>query len=201
MDGRCQHRDLWVMLPAKGSQAHFGTTDRCVQGILVYLANEIANHRKKKAEWAERKNILWPETCWTLKARDQRLCRGGEGCSLACPRHINHHREDIPKANYVECFLGKSSPRPCKSSPALAGIQICLGVGWGVGGVPVHPSVRWRNYTGMPMWSLVPDVFSPVIFIQGSSVEQNYLLCLRILGLGLTTRFFHLTCSVTFSTK
>lgn len=50
------------MLLAKGSQAHFGTVDHCVQGILVYLANEMANHRKN-AEWAERKNILWPETC------------------------------------------------------------------------------------------------------------------------------------------
>lgn len=36
------------MLPAKGSQEHFETADRCVQGILVYLANEIANHRKKR---------------------------------------------------------------------------------------------------------------------------------------------------------
>ena len=68
------------------------------------------------------------------------LCRGGEGYSLACPRHINHHREDIPKANYVECFLGKSSPsRPCKSSPALAGIQLRLGVGWGWVGCQCTP--------------------------------------------------------------
>jgi hypothetical protein len=36
------------MLPAKGSQAYSGTADHCVQGILVYLANEIANHRKKR---------------------------------------------------------------------------------------------------------------------------------------------------------
>lgn len=43
------------MLPAKGSQEHFGTADRCVQGILVYLANEIANHRKKRLSgWSGR---------------------------------------------------------------------------------------------------------------------------------------------------
>lgn len=36
------------MLLAKGSHAHFGTVGHCVQGILVYLANEIANHRKKR---------------------------------------------------------------------------------------------------------------------------------------------------------
>lgn len=69
-----------------------------------------------------------------FEARNWRLCRGRERRSLACPRQINHQREDRPKANYLECFLGKLSPRPCKSSPALAGIQICLGVGMGDGG-------------------------------------------------------------------
>lgn len=63
MGGSCQQSDLGVTLPAKGSQAHSGTADHGIQGILVYLANEIARHRGKKAEWEERKNILWPETC------------------------------------------------------------------------------------------------------------------------------------------
>lgn len=151
---------------------------------------------EKKAEWAERKNILWPETCWTLKARDWRLCRGGERCSLACPRHINHHGKDTPKANYMECFLGKSSPRPRKSSTALAGIQICLG--GGVGDVPVHPSVRWRNYRRMLMWSLVPDGFTPVVFIQASSVEQNPLLYARNVKGGMCNWIFstYLLCGL-----
>lgn len=123
---------------------------------------------EKKAEWAERKNIPWPETCWTWRARDRRLCRGGERCSLACPRQINHHWRDIPKANYMECFLGKSSPRPCKSSLVLAGIRICLGVG----GVPVHPSVRWRDYIGMLLWQ---QNTSRAAFLQKGLVEQNNL--------------------------
>lgn len=129
---------------------------------------------EKKAEWAERKNILWPETCWTLRAGDQRLCRGGEGCSLACPGHINHHREDIPKANYMECFLGKSSPRPCKSSLALANIQICLGGGW----YARAPQCQVEELHRVLMWSLVPGMCFLVIFIQGSRVEHNCLLCL-----------------------
>lgn len=47
MDGSCQHSDFRVKLLARGSQAHCGTVGHCVQGILVYLANEIANHGEK----------------------------------------------------------------------------------------------------------------------------------------------------------
>lgn len=48
MGGSCQRSDLGVSLPAKGSRAHSGTADHGVQGILVYLANEIARHSGKK---------------------------------------------------------------------------------------------------------------------------------------------------------
>lgn len=64
-----------------------------------------------------------------FEARDRRLCRGGERRSLACPRQINHGRGARLKANYVECFLGKSSHRLCKSFLAMVDIQICLGAG------------------------------------------------------------------------
>lgn len=144
---------------------------------------------ERKAEWAERKNILWPETCWTLRARDQRLCRGGEGCSLACSEHINHHREDILKANYMECFLGKSSPRPCKSSPALAGTQICLGGG----GCASAPQCQVEELHRALIWSLEPGVFFLVVFIQGSRVEPNYMMCLRSFRTGTHNWDFPLT--------
>lgn len=39
----------------------------------------------------------------------------------------------------MECFLGKSSPRPCKSFPELAGIQIRLPGGGGRGCASATP--------------------------------------------------------------
>lgn len=143
---------------------------------------------ERKAEWAERKNILWPETCWTLRAGDQRLCRGGEGCSLACSGHINHHQEDILKANYMECFLGKSSPRPCKSSLALAGIQICLGGGW----CASAPQCQVEELHRVLIWSL--ELVCAFLLSSSKGAGWNTTIChaLGVLELGLTTGIFHL---------
>lgn len=133
----------WVMdingwqLPAEWfrsdppSQKKPGTFWNCrpwYTGSLVYLANEIARHREKRLS-GRRGRTFSGQKLAELWGRDRRLCRGGERRSLACPRQINHGRRARPKANYVECFLGKSSRRLCKSPLALEDMQISLGVG------------------------------------------------------------------------
>jgi hypothetical protein len=169
MDGSCQQSDLGLTLPAKGSLAHSRPTDHWVQGTLVYLANEIARHREKGWVGGEKEHSL-ARNLLNFEARDRRLCRGGERRSLACPRQINHGWGARPKANYVECFLGKSSPRPRKSSLASVNIQICLGAGWD--GMSVHPCVRWRNY----IWVIVQAGLGTRCLFQGNYIEQRYLL-------------------------
>lgn len=93
---------------------------------LVYLANEIARHREKGWVRGEEEHSL-ARNLLNFEARTGGFARGGERRFLACPRQINHDWRARPKANYVECFLGKSSRRLCKSPLALEDMQIRLG--------------------------------------------------------------------------
>lgn len=106
-----------------------------------------------------------------FEARDRRLCRGGERRSLACPRQINHRQGDIPKANYMKCFLGKSSSRLCKSSQALAEFQMCLGR-VACQCTPVSGGRITEGYSGYSRGFLRGQMLS----LLGESGKQNCLL-------------------------
>lgn len=137
-----------------------------------------------------------------FEARDRRLCRGGERRSLACPRQINHGRGAPPKANYVECFLGKSSRRLCKSSLALVDIQIRLGAGarWHASAPQCQVEELHRgDSSGKGLGRLGFQRSLP-----GKLLRAKMSVCLShvvVVGLRLLVRFSMYLCLVTFGSS